>query len=353
MAKTSASAAAPTSVQFPTGAQIKINPNHAQAQMSLEAILGIGVNRADQQSARQPRSVQFDATAEESGPVDHSNILGSSISEKIRKGSLTGEPCIRVYVEKKVDPAAIEPGSAIPPVIDGIPTDVVETGAISFLAVNEGDFRRPVPCGIGIAAATPGVREVGTLGARCVVENSWAILSNNHVLALNDRLPVGTHIVQPGVGADPTKAIAVLHRVIPLSTTSENVVDAGVALTGVQYASGQFVSSFTLNPSPVTPFQGQAVRKDGYMTGTTRGQIVAVNVRIPIRAADGRSFFFVDQLEIQGTGSQFSAGGDSGSLVVEEGSFRPVALLFAGNGTFTFATPIQTVMQALGIQRFG
>ena len=62
--------------------------------------------------------------------------------------------------------------------------------------------------------------------------------------------------------------------------------------------------------------------------------------------------FFTDQIRIQGFNGSFSQPGDSGSLIVEDGSNKPTALLFAGNGQTTLATPIQTVMSALNIDRF-
>jgi hypothetical protein len=47
-------------------------------------------------------------------------------------------------------------------------------------------------------------------------------------------------------------------------------------------------------------------------------------------------------------GNPFSLGGDSGSVIVDEG-MRAVGLLFAGNDVdVTYANPIQTVLQTLG-----
>jgi hypothetical protein len=49
--------------------------------------------------------------------------------------------------------------------------------------------------------------------------------------------------------------------------------------------------------------------------------------------------------------SAASDQGDSGSLIVSSGSKQPVALLFAGSATHTFANPIDVVMNRLGIDR--
>ena len=45
----------------------------------------------------------------------------------------------------------------------------------------------------------------------------------------------------------------------------------------------------------------------------------------------------------------FSAGGDSGSLIVTNGTQQPTGLLFAGSTTHTIANPIQAVLAALGV----
>jgi hypothetical protein len=51
--------------------------------------------------------------------------------------------------------------------------------------------------------------------------------------------------------------------------------------------------------------------------------------------------------------SAFSAGGDSGSLIVTSDSAQPVALLYAGSSSSTIGNPIQHVVSALGISFVG
>ena len=59
---------------------------------------------------------------------------------------------------------------------------------------------------------------------------------------------------------------------------------------------------------------------------------------------------FQNQIIIQSlTATPFSAGGDSGSLIVTDETKQPVALLFAGSATHTIANPIQAVLAALGV----
>ena len=49
----------------------------------------------------------------------------------------------------------------------------------------------------------------------------------------------------------------------------------------------------------------------------------------------------------------FSAGGDSGSLIVTQSAAQPVGLLFAGSSTTTIANPIGDVTTALGVTFVG
>lgn len=82
------------------------------------------------------------------------------------------------------------------------------------------------------------------------------------------------------------------------------------------------------------------------------GTVIALGVnslRIPYRRFTAS---FDNQIAIRGVGTDFSAGGDSGSLIVTLNSKQPVGLLFAGGNGITFANPIGTVMSQLGIARF-
>lgn len=51
--------------------------------------------------------------------------------------------------------------------------------------------------------------------------------------------------------------------------------------------------------------------------------------------------------------SSFSAGGDSGSLIVTSDTAQPVGLLYAGSSTSTIGNPIADVVSALGITFIG
>jgi hypothetical protein len=81
------------------------------------------------------------------------------------------------------------------------------------------------------------------------------------------------------------------------------------------------------------------------------GRITGVHATIDVSYRTGTARF-EDQIVISGDG--FSAGGDSGSLIVTKGVLlgdrRPVGLLFAGSPSTTLANPIDVVLDRFGIR---
>ena len=102
------------------------------------------------------------------------------------------------------------------------------------------------------------------------------------------------------------------------------------------------------------------VKKNGSTSNLTNGTITALDVTVDIEydRQCGISIFprtarFTGQIMIGP--DNFSAAGDSGSLIVEDCSPfpRPVGLLFAGSGTNTLANPIGDVLSELGVSMVG
>ncbi len=64
---------------------------------------------------------------------------------------------------------------------------------------------------------------------------------------------------------------------------------------------------------------------------------------------------FTGQILVKNTGSRFLAGGDSGSLMVEDVTTNPraVGLLFAGSSSIAVANPISQVLTFLGATMVG
>ena len=91
------------------------------------------------------------------------------------------------------------------------------------------------------------------------------------------------------------------------------------------------------------------VMKYGRTTGQTKGKIYAINATVDVGYDSGVARF-VDQIIV--TPGGFSAGGDSGSLVVTDdrkSTRQPVGLLFAGSSLVTIANPIDLVLDRFGV----
>lgn len=89
----------------------------------------------------------------------------------------------------------------------------------------------------------------------------------------------------------------------------------------------------------------------------TSGKNAAVNVTIQVDydpcGANPQVATFVNQIAI--SPGNFSAAGDSGSLIVQNSSTCPraVGLLFAGSSFYTFANPIDDVLNTLDVSMVG
>lgn len=191
---------------------------------------------------------------------------------------------------------------------------------------------------------------------------SLAVLSNNHVLADENRARRGDAILQPGRvdgGQRPRDVIGTLERFVRLSPTRANVVDAAVArLSGREPAidAGNLGAVGTLaGLAPEIIDAGARVAKIGRTSGVTYGRIVAFELDNVAVEFDAGVLRFDDQLEIEGEGGEaFSAGGDSGALIVTADDRRAVGMLFAGgdhggaeDSGLSYANPIHTVLKAM------
>ncbi len=225
----------------------------------------------------------------------------------------------------------------------------------------------------------------GTLGALLTDGPNDYVLSNNHVLArVNDAAIAigeepGEAIIHPSTldqvctlatFNDPTfydtDIVARLSGFVPIlfTTGTVNRVDAGAAVVvnGTVNSSGSILDIGVPDFEPAAATVDMKVTKSGRTTGRTSGKVVAVNVTVDVRytTACGDDLMiarFVDQIRIRGgkgLRKLFSAGGDSGSVILtDDDEFRPVGLLFAGSTFDTFANPMNAVLSELGAELGG
>lgn len=250
--------------------------------------------------------------------------------------------------------------NGIPEHVDRIPVERVVTGLILAGDLNDPATRqRPAPNGFSLGH--PDIT-AGTLGAlvRDPSDDVCYALSNNHVLANSNEASIGDNALQPGPfdgGSDPADAIGTLADFQPFDFSGDNVIDAAVAeLFDAASVTGSTPSYAYGAPSssPRSASLDMLVQKFGRTTGHTHGIVEEINVTVDV-CYETRGPFrcvlsarFVDQISI--TDASFSAGGDSGSLIVtDDGSADPVGLLFAGSDTRTLANPIDPVLDRFGV----
>lgn len=196
----------------------------------------------------------------------------------------------------------------------------------------------------------------GTLGSLVSVGSALYILSNNHVLARQDQATAGEDVSQPGLidnGCRAATIVADYSTAVPLG----NNVDCAVAALrpGQMDSTGYIEGIGTISHVVKDPSVGLPVEKSGRTTGTQTGTIgstnTSVNVQYQIRCGSGQKYTVSYTNQVVINSSTFSAGGDSGSLIVTNNScHQPVALLFAGSTSDTIGNPIGDVLGKLGAQ---
>ena len=299
-----------------------------------------------------------------------------------------GEVVVKVFAAR----AGIQ---GIPAVLDGIAVRTKVTGRFYALRGETCESsqdhvcanweRWPLPVPMGVSIGHPAIT-AGTFGARVTDGTDVFILSNNHVLANVNQANIGDSILQPGSydgGVNSDDAVANLSDFEPINfcrimwiwlicDQGTNTIDAAIATSttgeiGYETPMGQYGSAVgygapssiihaaygdpdVIGDEDLTLLLGQSVQKYGRTTGNTVGIVDAINATVNVCYDDSCSKVaqFVDQMII--TPGSFSAGGDSGSLIVTNDAQRnPVGLLFAGSDTDTIANRIDLVLNKFGV----
>jgi len=301
-------------------------------------------------------------------PRRNQNVVGVGVAEKIVDGKPTGVLAVKFYVKTKFPKGAVASGSQLPKEVDGIPTDVEQVGtfrafkprgrkasAQDATMPNPRVRMRPARPGSSIGFRIAGDQFVmgGTFGALVKTNTKVYILSNNHVVADENRLPIGSPIFQPALldhGSIANDQIAELTRFAKLKANKFNKIDAGLA----RPLNKNLVNNDTLHIGPpagtVAAALDMMVHKFGRTTSYTVGSIVSIDTDVTIEYETG-DFAFEGQMIIKGSnGQMFSDHGDSGSLIMQRGTNAAVGLLFAGGTDHTIANHIGNVLKSLQVR---
>ncbi len=324
--------------------------------------------------------------------LQRENVVACGVGYKVKGTQLTTTPSVIVSVTRKVPAASLSPADLIPPRVDGVPTDVVETGEIVAQGFARNVAVRPLRPGTSIGLANG---STGTLG--CFVKKGGLVLvlSNNHVLAMLNQAATGSAIVQPGSADGGTLAnqVGTLVEYVPISfldpaeaeaaASGQSVPPSGLAaiLAGLLKLLSDLITPRSTTPPPpptiaegnrvdaalalplagvsidpnivdlgsppagiVDPQLGTKVFKSGRTSGVTEATITQLDVTVNVRYGE-QIARFTNQIMT----TPFSQPGDSGSLVLDF-QRNAVGLLFSGSSQVSVLNPIGMVLAAFGAE---
>lgn len=294
------------------------------------------------------------------------NVQGIGCGMKWYNGQPSNDQAILVFVDKKRSVQDIvtkhSAAGVVPKVIDGTKTDVLSVGIINKHAFIT--KIRPIQPGY-----STGHREVtaGTIsGFFYDSDGDVVVLSNNHIFANENAASIGDLIYQPGpidstgnlqyvgwpsVNTQNLPYFATLKKFNTISPSDMNYHDSAIAKVHPSFLSAKLINTtYPLIGQSLTgfgtPMINMQVQKDGRTTGRTAGRVIALHATFTV-GYDFGTAQFADCVVL----SNMSAGGDSGSLILD-GDMRAVALLFAGSQTVTIANPINYVVDYYGLRPY-
>ena len=281
----------------------------------------------------------------------HPNVVGVGIGRKRVRGMVTQDVAVKVYVKEKLHPLLVKDGEVIPDEIEGVPTDIEQSGEFSIWRPIPPIYHRKVRPAMGGLSIGHYAITAGTLGGLVKRGQDTLILSNNHVLANENRGIEGDPILQPGRfdgGKEDKDVIARLVSFVKVHEAETNTVDAALAMP----FDARDVTPEILNIGRVRGTRAadleEKVLKSGRTTRVTNGVVQDLSATLRVGYSQG-SFLFTDQMIVQGDRGSFSAGGDSGALIMDYQG-NAVGLLFAGSPFFTVANKIENVQNALNVK---
>ncbi|MGB7434576.1 MAG: hypothetical protein WBR26_13015 [Candidatus Acidiferrum sp.] len=252
------------------------------------------------------------------------------------------------------------------------------SAAVLVVASNPNQQAQSIPVKLGTSGGNANDSSVqgnlvyccgGTLGSLVQRNGTYYILSNNHVLARSDSASIGDSIIQPGLidancSTTGTTTVGNLTQYVNLQASGTNV-DAAIAqiVSGTVDTGGNILSlgatatGGTPDAGPphagngIIANVGEAVAKSGRSSSLTCSTVDAIDIQTSVSyqagCNTGANFSVTYTGQVSVAGGSFSAAGDSGSLIVDQNTADPVALLYGGSDTDTVGNPVADVLSAL------
>ena len=284
-------------------------------------------------------------------PSTNPSVVGVGIGRKTVRGFASQDLSLKVYVKQKIHPLLVKDGQVIPDEVEGVPTDVEEAGEFSIWRPIPPIYQRRVRPAMGGLSIGHYAISAGTLACLVKEAGETFILSNNHVLANENRGVEGDPILQPGRfdgGKTDRDVIGRLDTFVAVDPEEPNLVDSALAAPfEPRDVSPDILGIGRLRGTKDADLE-EKVMKSGRTTRKTNGTVVDVSATLRVGYATG-SYLFTDQVIIKGERGAFSAGGDSGSAIVSYDG-KAIGLLFAGSPFFTIANKMSNVEKALDVK---
>lgn len=334
-------------------------------------------------------SIQEDRKKYEKELMSKKNVIGVMTARKVVDGVVTDQMAITCMVSKKTSIGQLNIKDIIPMSVGGSSTDVIEVGEVKALGLveplNDVDRKtriRPAPMG------TSGGHEkisAGTNGELLRVNgNLLCIGTNNHVAAMSNDAEIGDRYLQPGPhdgGKVPEDVIGHLLKYEPISfinipsecsisgaivsvlnlcsrllgrktrligyyaKNESNLVDAAAVMVTEDASVLSQILDIGVPKGHKNALMDTIVQKSGRTTEhTLNAPVTSIDATINVNYGGLKMATFTDQIIISQPG--FSAGGDSGSLILDMEGYA-VGKLFAGSDQITIANHIGNYLEAL------
>lgn len=219
-------------------------------------------------------------------------------------------------------------------------------------------YNTPIPG--GVECYPIGKAWLGTLGCKVIFRDSDGRLRHGAITNCHVATDViGTPLGQPGGNG---RWFAKVSCSPGINFSGANYVDLSVL--DIERTDGVYApSTHTVKAEQVTLGRylaelseggiGTTVARDGRTLGRiVDGKVSQIGVTVRVGYGGGKVATFVDQLICTRSGGEFSAPGDSGSMVFEHPSPKPLGLLFAGGGGTTIVSPAEYVISRGGVTQF-
>jgi hypothetical protein len=158
----------------------------------------------------------------------------------------------------------------------------------------------------------------------------------------------------------PNFTFAAMAAYRPLVFGQDNAFDAALARTNLQLSHPSLFNLGFFATPVIPPVVGRYVCKMGRTSDKTFGIIrpTAFQVRIDYSKYGQGTAFFSTAITIEGVDQKgsviggFSEGGDSGALVLDVATWRPLGMVIGADNRFSYVTPLQPILDFWQVDLF-